>query len=73
MNLTILVCTACLLLCGPASAADLLHMALGDPERKQRSAPVVLDGITDCRTGELITPGDLAGRLGAVKLLFVGE
>jgi uncharacterized iron-regulated protein len=73
MKSTILVCTACLLLSASVCADDLLHMSLGDSERKARAVPLVLDGVTDCTTGEVITPGELPARLGAVKLLFVGE
>ncbi len=40
-----------------------LHLAIGDPARKDREAPVVLDGITDTRTGEVITPAELPKRL----------
>lgn len=63
-----------LLLAAPLSAADkTLHLALGDPARKDRQAPLVLDAVTDTRTGALITPAELANRLGDVRLLLVGE
>ena len=59
----------------PAAWADskLLHLSIGDPARKDRDAPVVLDGITDTKTGEQITPTQLAARLADTKLLLVGE
>jgi uncharacterized iron-regulated protein len=59
----------------PSASAQskTLRLAIGDPARKDREAPVVLDGITDTKTGETITPTQLAGRLGGVKLLLVGE
>ena len=60
----------------PAPAAtepDVLHLALGDPARKDHVAPVVLDAVTDTRTGELLTPGELPARLADVQVLFVGE
>ncbi len=58
----------------PARAADkLLHLAIGDPARKDRVAPVVLDGITDTKTGEVITPAALAARLSGTRLLLIGE
>lgn len=58
----------------PAAAEDrTLHLPLGDPARKEREVPLVLDGITDARTGDLLTPSDLPARLGGVRLLLVGE
>jgi uncharacterized iron-regulated protein len=57
----------------PAAAADVLDLAVGDPARKERHAPLVLDGITDTRTSEVITPASLAKKLEGVSLLFVGE
>lgn len=58
----------------PARAADkLLHLAIGDPARKDRVAPVVLDGITDTKTGETFTPTELAARLRGTRLLLLGE
>jgi uncharacterized iron-regulated protein len=57
-----------------ALAADkLLHLAIGDPARKDRVAPVVLDGITDTKTGQIITPTELAARLSTTRLLLIGE
>lgn len=50
-----------------------LHLAIGDPARKDREAPVVLDGVTDTRTGEVITPAELAKRLAGARLVLVGE
>jgi uncharacterized iron-regulated protein len=50
-----------------------LHLAIGDPARKGKEAPVVLDGITDTRTGELITPAELPKRLAGARLVLVGE
>ena len=51
----------------------VLHMAIGDPARRDREVPVVLDGITDTATGELITPPELAKRLAGTGILFIGE
>jgi hypothetical protein len=56
-----------------APRLDPQQLALGDPSRKGRQAPVRLDGITDTATGELIAAGELARRLGDVRVLFVGE
>ncbi len=60
----------------PATAGtepDVLHLPIGDPARKDHVAPVVLDAVTDTRTGELFTPGELPDRLAGVRVLFVGE
>lgn len=59
----------------PALLADqaVLHMAIGDPARKGREVPVVLDGITDTATGDLITPEEMARRLAGTSILFIGE
>src|SRR5687767_7225636 len=57
-----------------AAAQDRsLHLPLGDPARKDREAPLVLDGVTDARTGDLLLPADLPARLAGVRLLLVGE
>ncbi len=59
---------------GPLRAEDKsLHLAIGDPARKDREAPLVLDGITDARTGDLLTPADLPARLAGARLILVGE
>jgi uncharacterized iron-regulated protein len=50
-----------------------LHLAIGDPARKDREAAVVLDGITDTRSGEVITPAELPQRLAGARLVLVGE
>ena len=69
-----LVVLATMLAAPTARAADkLLHLAIGDPARKDRVAPVVLDGVTDTKTGEVITPAELAARLGGTRLLLIGE
>jgi uncharacterized iron-regulated protein len=56
-----------------AEDAKILDLAIGDPARKERQAALVLDGVTDTRTGELLTPAELAARLSGVRLLLVGE
>ncbi len=50
-----------------------LHLAIGDPARKDKEVSVVLDGVTDTRSGEVITPAELAKRLAGVRLVLVGE
>lgn len=63
------------LACSPAAQADelALNLPIGDPARRDKTAPLVLDAITDTARGDLITPRELAARLGPVRLLFVGE
>ena len=74
LRLLAFVFVATTLAAPPARAADkLLHLAIGDPARKDRVAPVVLDGVTDTKTGEVITPAELATRLGGTRLLLIGE
>ena len=58
---------------GLAAEEKVLDLPLGDPARRDRQAPVVLDGVTDTAKGEVITPAELAARLDGVELLFVGE
>ena len=59
----------------PSLRADdrATNLAIGDPTRRDRQAAVVVDGITDSATGDVVTPPGLAVRLDGVKLLFVGE
>lgn len=49
------------------------NLAIGDPARRDRQLPVVLDGIVDAARGDTLTPPELAARLDPVKLVFVGE
>lgn len=51
----------------------ILDLPIGDPARRDREAPVVLDGVTDTATGDVITAAELAKRLDGVELLFIGE
>ncbi len=64
----LLVAPVCLL-----AADKVLDLPLGDPARRDRQAPVVLDGVTDTAKGDVVTPRELAARLDDVALLFVGE
>lgn len=65
---------ALLLLPAPALAqTEVLHLAVGDPERREREVPLVLDAVTDARTGELLTPAELASRLAGARLVLLGE
>jgi len=58
----------------PAAAGEnILDLPIGDASRAARVVGVTLDGITDTRTGELITPAELARRLATTRVLFIGE
>jgi uncharacterized iron-regulated protein len=48
-------------------------LEIGDPARKGREATLVLDGITDTRTGDVLSPAELAVRLGDKPIVLVGE
>src|SRR5206468_68916 len=54
-------------------AEDPLRLPVGDPARKGRDVPLVLDGITETAGGTVITPAELPARLSGVRLLLVGE
>ena len=56
-----------------AAGPSVFDLEIGDPQRKGRQAAVVLDGITDSSTGELLTPRELAERLADTRILFIGE
>ena len=55
------------------AAEEPLDLAVGDPARRDRHVTVTLDAIVDTRTGDVLTPDELASRLGKVRLLLVGE
>lgn len=74
MPLTRFALVLCLALAPTALAqSSVLQLPIGDPARAGRQASLVLDGLTDTATGEVLTPADLAARLAGVRLLFVGE
>jgi uncharacterized iron-regulated protein len=60
-------------LAGTAPAEDILRLPIGDPARKGREAPLVLDAVTDTASGALLTPSDLPARLADARLVLVGE
>jgi uncharacterized iron-regulated protein len=66
---------AALLALAATSHADdpAINLPIGDPARKDKTAPIVLDGATDTTTGETLTPAEMAARLKDVRVLFVGE
>jgi uncharacterized iron-regulated protein len=50
-----------------------LHLAIGDPARKDKEARLTLDAITATASGEVLTPRELTARLSGTRLLFIGE
>jgi uncharacterized iron-regulated protein len=48
-------------------------LEIGDPARKAKYVPVAVDTLVDTRTGESITPTELASRLAKTQLLLIGE
>ena len=66
-------CIAIVLAALPARADEVLDLPIGDPARRERSAPILLDAITDTAVGDQITPTELAARLDGVRMLLVGE
>lgn len=76
MRRALRISIALLLLLAPGGLAAedrSLHLAIGDPARRGREAPLVLDAVTDTRTGDLLTPTELAARLADARLVLVGE
>ena len=66
-----LVLAACSAL---AATEDILRLPIGDPARRDRTVPLVLDAVTDTTSGaSLKSLTDLASRLSSVGILFVGE
>jgi len=59
--------------CAGAAGEEILRLPIGDPARRDREAPVVLDAVTDTASGGLLTPAELAAKLADVRLVLVGE
>ncbi len=60
----------------PPSLTDVpvvTDLTLGDPARKDRYAPVVLDAAVDTRSGEILGSTDLVRRLADTRILLIGE
>jgi uncharacterized iron-regulated protein len=55
------------------SKQKIFHLPIGDAERRTRDSRVVLDGVTDSATGEVISANQLAARLRDTRLLLIGE
>jgi uncharacterized iron-regulated protein len=75
MRPQVLLAAALLVTGQPAAASDenILRLPIGDPARRGKEVRLVLDGITDTATGEVITPAMLPAALADVRVLFVGE
>jgi aminopeptidase N len=58
---------------GLVMAQEPLRLPIGDPARKDRTAPIVLDAITDTASGSVLTPAELAAKLDDVRVVFIGE
>jgi uncharacterized iron-regulated protein len=56
-----------------AATEDILRLPIGDPARREKTVPLVLDAITETSTGAALKPSHLPGRLANVRILFVGE
>jgi len=69
------VSAALLLACAVSCVAgeDILRLPIGDPARRDKIVPLVLDAVTDTATGAALKPSELPRRLAAVRILFVGE
>ena len=52
---------------------NIYKLPVGDPSRREREVPIVLDAITDTATGAVFGPAELPRRLEGVRLLLVGE
>jgi hypothetical protein len=71
---TLILTSLAFLLAVPVLAQEkLLQLPIGDPARKDRESPLVLDAVTDTKTGDLITPDEMVKRLAGVRLLLVGN
>ncbi len=55
------------------AAEDPLHLPIGDPARREKEAPLVLDAITETSTGAALTPAELPARVAGARILLVGE
>lgn len=75
MRLAAVLAAVLLVAARPAagSGENILRLPIGDPQRRGRDVGLVLDGITDTATGEVITPAMLPAALAYARILFVGE
>jgi len=56
-----------------AAAQDVEHLEVGDRARRDQQVAVVLDGIVNSHTAELLTPDALPAHLEGTRLLLIGE
>ena len=72
--LMLLLAPAAVASTGKASAGGRPDaLPLGDPERRDKTAPVELDTLFDTRASQALVPSQLAERLREVRLLLIGE
>lgn len=65
---------AVLLTPAPGLAQDaVLDLPVGDPERRDKTVALLLDGIVDTHDGAVLSPSEVAERLDGVRILFFGE
>src|SRR4249919_3698430 len=55
------------------SKQKIFHLEIGAAQRRTRDARVVLDGITDTATGDVLSANQLAACLRDTRLLLIGE
>jgi uncharacterized iron-regulated protein len=69
------ICLALILGSSPAlwGSTKEYHLEIGDAARKGEEVPVVVDGIIDTRTGDLLDPAELPSRLDGKRVVLVGE
>ncbi len=69
-----LLLSTLLLTPGLAQGDDgVLHLPIGDVERRERVAELRLDTLTATEDGHLLSPADLAQKLKDVRLVLMGE
>lgn len=67
-----------LLAAAPALGADtgipkIYDLEIGDAARRARYVPVAIDTLVDTRSGDTLTPDQVAARLADVRVLLIGE
>ena len=58
---------------GEVPVPKYFDLDIGDPARKAKYVPIAVDTLVDTRTGENLTPEELAARLADTQLLLIGE
>jgi uncharacterized iron-regulated protein len=58
---------------GEVTIPKPFDLEIGDPARRSAYVPVAVDTLVDTRTGDSLTPDELAARLATTQLLLIGE